>query len=210
MCISWVSFAGVLIATYIADRADSMTNQQTHENLAPQLPGEPQFDDALTILKARPVVPLKQFEEKVQRKQKWILCGTFLLTMLLGTVSGLISAYFKLREVSEAPVIQLGLPTLKMPEESFSSTVSHELDTKDGFGNFLLGLTPVEERPPKLLTPKRAVVTLKRDTTNLKPSLPLAAVSEKEELRRIREALLTEDSKKQRVRSAGRREQRRS
>jgi len=187
-----------------------MTKEQTHENLASQLPGEPHFDDAVTILKARPVVPLKLFEEKSQRKRKWFLCGTFVLAMLLGGVSGLISAYFKLREVSEAPVIQLGLPTLEMPEESFSSTVSQELDTKDAFGNVLVGLTPVEERPLKLLTPKRAVIALKRETTNIKPSLPLAAVSEEEELRRIRESLLTEDSKKQRVRSAGRREQRRS
>jgi hypothetical protein len=189
-----------------------MTNEETHEHLAPrhQLPGEPHFDDALSISQARPVVPLKQLEEKVQRKRKWILCGTFLLTMLLGTVSGLISAYFKLREVSQASVTQSGLPTVKMSEESFSSTVSHELDTKDGFGNVLVGLTPVEERPLKLLTPKRAVIALKRETINIKPSLPVAAVSEEEELRRIRESLLTEDSKKQRVRSVGRREQRRS
>ena len=98
--------------------------KRTHENLAPlrQLPGEPHFDDALTILKARQVVPLKQFDEMLQRK--WFLVGMFVLTMFLGAMSGLISAYFKLQEVSETPVFQLSASTVTVPEDALSSTAS--------------------------------------------------------------------------------------
>jgi hypothetical protein len=191
--------------------ADSMTIEQTPENLSPlrQPPDEPHFDDELTILKARPVVPLKQFDERPQRKRKWFLFGMFALAMFLGAASGLISAYFKLREVSEEPVIQLGVATLRAPEEPLPSTVSEERHTNNGFGNLLPGLPSLEEKQLKPFTPKRPVIRPRRVSINTKNSVPLRSLSEEEELRRIREALLADDSKRRRVRPTERREQRR-
>ncbi|HUS11243.1 MAG TPA: hypothetical protein VMZ30_12325 [Pyrinomonadaceae bacterium] len=188
-----------------------MTKEQTLGNLSPlhQPPDEPHFDDELTILKARPVVPLKQFDERLQRKRKWFLFGMFVLAMFLGAASGLISAYFKLREVSEEPVIQLGVATLRAPEEPPPSTVSEEPDTNNGFGNLLPGLPSLEEKQLKLFTPKRPVIRPRRVSINTKHSVPLPSLSDEEELQRIREALLSDDSKRRRVRPTERREQRR-
>ena len=189
--------------------ADSMTKEQTHEHLSPlhRQADEPHFDDELTILKARPVVPLKQFDERLQRKPKWFLFGMFALAMFLGAASGLITAYFKLRQVSEEQVIQLGGPTLKSPEESVPSTISDVLNTNNGFGNHLPG--SLEEQQLKLFTPKRQVIRPRRVSINTKHSVPLPSLSEDEELRRIREALLTDDLERRRVRPTERREQRR-
>lgn len=191
--------------------ADSMTKEQTPENLSPlhQPPDEPHFDDELNILKARPVVPLKQFDERLQRKRKWFLFGMFALSMFLGAASGLISAYFKLREVSEEPVIQLGVATLRAPEESLPSTVSEEPDTDNGFGNVLPDLPSLQEQQLKRFTPKRPVIRPRRVSINTKHSNPLPSLSEEEELRRISDALLADDSKRRRVRPTERREQRR-
>ena len=188
-----------------------MTKGQTLENLAPlyQPPDEPDFDDELTVLQARAVVPLKQFDERPQRKRKWFLFLMVALAMSLGAASGLISAYFKLREVSEEPVIQLGVPTVRAPQEPLPSTVSEELDTKNGFGNPLPHLSSVEEQQLKLFTPKHPVIRPRRVSINTKHSVPLPSLSEDEELRRIREALLTDDLERRRVRPTERREQRR-
>ena len=186
--------------------ADSMTKEQTHEHLSPlhRQADEPHFDDELTILKARPVVPLKQFDERLQRKRKWFLFGMFALAMFLGAASGFISGYFKLREVPEEAVIQLGVPTLRAPEEPVPSTLSEVPDTNNGFGNHSL-----EEQQLKVFTPKRQVIRPRRVSINTKHSVPLPLLSEDEELRRIREALLTDDLERRRVRPTERREQRR-
>lgn len=188
-----------------------MTNEQTRENISPlhYSADEPHFDDELTILKARPVVPLQQFDSRLQRKGKWFLFGMFALAMFLGAASGLISASFKLREVSEEPVIQLGVSTLTAPEEPVSSTVAEEPDTNNGSGNLLAGFPSLEEPQLKLITPKRSVVRPRRVSINTKHSVPLRSLSEEEELKRIREALLADDLKRGRVRPTERREQRR-
>ena len=181
-----------------------VTKEQTHENKT-YSPNEPHFDDELTILKARPVVPLKKFDDR----RRWFLFGMFALAMFLGASSGLISGYLKLREVSEEPVIQLGVPTVSAPEEPLPSTVSEELDTKNGFGNPLPDLSSLEEQQLKLFTPKRPVIRPRRVSINTRNSVPLPSLSEDEELRRIREALLTDDLERRRVRPTERREQRR-
>jgi hypothetical protein len=184
--------------------------EQIHENFVPpsQLPDEPHFEDELTILKARPVVPLKQFDEKVQRKRRRLLVGAFVLTMFLGTVSGLISGHFKLRAISDAPVIQLGIQTLNVPEESPSSTVVQEPKSRVGFAAVLPSRALVEEPQLKVVTRKRPIMMPTRDTINTNHSVPLPSLNGEEELRRIREALLTQDSKKLRVRQEKRRERR--
>jgi hypothetical protein len=166
--------------------ADSMTKEQTLENFAPlhQPPDEPHFDDELSILKARPVVPLKQFDERLQRRRRWFLFGMFALAMFLGAASGLISAHFKLREVSAEPVTQLAVPTLRASEEALPSTVSEEPDTKNSFGNPLPGLPPLEEQQFKLFTPKRPVIRPRRVIIDTKHSFPLPPLSEEEEFAR--------------------------
>ena len=133
----------------------------------------------------------------------------FALAMFLGAASGLASAYVKLREVSEEPVIQLDVPTLRAPEEPLPSTVSEEPDTDKGSGNLFAEFPSLEEQQLKLFTPKRPVIRTRRPSINKKPSVPLRSLSEKEELQRIREALLTDDLKRRRGWPTERREQRR-
>ena len=188
---------------------DLMNKEQKLENLSPlhQPPDEPYFDDEITILKARPVVPLKQFDDRLQRKRKWFLFGMCALAMFLGAASGLGSAYFKLREVSEEPVIQLAVPALSVSEEPLP--VSQGSDTNNGLANLLPSLPFPEERHLKLFTPKRPI-RARRVSIKTKPLVPLpSSMSEEEELLRIRAALLTDDLKRGRVRPTERRELRR-
>ena len=191
--------------------ADLMTKEQRLANLSPQHEpaNEPNFDDELTILQARPVVPLKQFDERLQRKRRWFLFGMLALAMLLGAASGLISAYFKLHEVSEEQVLQSGVPTLSVAEEAVPSTISEESNTANGAGNLLTGFASLEEQQRKLFTPKRPAMRPRRAAINTNHAVSLPSLSEEEELHRIREALLTEDLKRRRVRPAERGEQRR-
>lgn len=190
---------------------DLMTKEQKLENLSPlhQPTDEPYFDDELTILKARPVVPLKQFDDRLQRKRKWFLFGMCVLAMFLGAASGLVSAYFNLREVSEEPVIQLGVPLSRVPEEPLPSKVSQGPDTNNGLANLLPGLPFPEEQHFKLFTPKRPIIRARRVSMKTKHLVPLPSMSEEEELIRIREALLTDDLKRGRVRPTERRQLRR-
>lgn len=192
-----------------------MTKEPKLENLAPlhQRPDEPNFDDELTILRARPVVRLEHIGQMPKHKSNWFLLGSFALAMVLGAASGLISAYFKLREVSEARVIQFGVST----SDSLSSTVYdeplpptgfEEPLTKTSLASLLSRRFPLKVQQPRLVTPKRVVTGPRPITRNTKHPLPLQ-LSEDEELRRIRQALLIDDSQKRRVRRTERREQRR-
>ena len=81
---------------------------------------QPHFDDELTVLAARPVVPLKQIDARVKHRRRWFLGGAFAVAMFLGAASALISAYFKFRNAPEpeiAPEIQ-SLSVLSLPEET--------------------------------------------------------------------------------------------
>jgi hypothetical protein len=194
-----------------------MTKEPKLENLAPlhQLPDEPNFDDELTILRARPVVPLEHIRQMPKHKSNWFLLGSFALAMVLGAASGLISAYFKLREVSEARVIQFGVSTSDslssmVADKPLPPTVFAEPLTKTSLASLLSRRFSYKVQQPRLVTLKRVVSGPRRVTRNTKHSFPLPQLSEDEELRRIRQTLLIDDLQKRRVRRTERREQRRT
>src|SRR5215217_2128194 len=59
---------------------------------------QPHFDDEMTVLTARPVVPLEKIA-KVNHRRHWLLVGAFVLAMLLGAGSALLASYLRLRSV---------------------------------------------------------------------------------------------------------------
>lgn len=148
---------------------------------------QPQFDDERTVLSAQPVVPLEQIEAKVKHRRRWFLGGAFAVAMLLGAASALVSAYFKLRNNPD-PEIQ----TL-----SVSSSVAEPTPE--------VMLPPVVESTP---TPRP------RDTNKTNPVVrPVVEseprLSEEEELKRIRDAVLVDEWQERRQRRAERRAERR-
>jgi len=74
---------------------------------------QPHFDDEVSVLTARQVVPLT----KVRTRKGWFLGGAFAVAMLLGAASAIVSAYFKLRAMPD-PEIQptAVLSVLPVPE----------------------------------------------------------------------------------------------
>jgi hypothetical protein len=150
---------------------------------------QPHFDDERTVLRARQVVPLQEIEGKVRSRRRWFLGGAFAVAMLLGAASAVISAYFKMRAVPDPEI-----------EPAAVSTVSEEAVLP------VIEIAPTRVQPPKT-KPRNTDDTAKltRPRIVIQPSL-----SEKEDLRRIRDAVLTDEWQERRERRVARREQRRS
>jgi len=108
--------------------------------------------------------------------------------MLLGAASAVISAYFKMRTLPDAEI-----------EPAAVSTVAEEAV----FPVVEIAPPRVEPKPKPRNTDDMAKIT--RPRTVIQPSL-----SEKEDLRRIRDAVLTDEWQERRERRVARREQRRS
>jgi len=180
--------------------------EQAHKNsFAPSQPTSvPYFDDERTILTARPVVPLDQIDKKLKRKSRWFVAGAFAVAMLLGVASGLISAYFKLREVRESLVAQVDDPAQAASEDQVASTVPEVALSEESNASLLLTSPLLEEQPAKLVTPKRVVRPrpVKRSTN---PSVTSQPLSEDEELSRIRQAVLIDEFQRRRIRGTERR-----
>ena len=147
--------------------------------------GEPLFDDEQTILTARPVVPLEQIDKKVKLKSRWVIAVAFVVSMLLGGVSGLVSGYLKLKEVSELRVAEG--ETQAVVEEPPASTLPGE----PGEESNASPVPVLEEQAPKPVISKRVIRprAVTRLTNDLIVSQPL---NEDEELGRIRQAVLLE------------------
>lgn len=145
---------------------------------------QPHFDDELTTLTARPVIPLEEIDAKVKHRRRWFLGGAFVLAMLLGAVSALVSAYFNFRNVPEPEIQSLSVaePIIEDPSPA------------------------VEVVPPE--RPKaQARIRVNRarsESVNLPVSDP--RLSEEEELRRIRDDVLTDRWEERRARRVERRE----
>ena len=151
---------------------------------------QPHFDDEITTLTARPVIPLEEIDARTKHRRRWFLGGAFAIAMLLGAASALLSAYLKLRNVPDPeiqslsvsePVVESALPTVEI----------------------------VPERPQP--RPKN------RDKTDQTARVPEPAIeareprlSEEEELRRIRDAVLVEQWQERRARRVANRERRRA
>jgi hypothetical protein len=147
---------------------------------------QPHFDDELTTLTARPVIPLEKIDAKVKHRRRWFLGGAFAVAMLLGAASALVSAYFKLRNVPD-PEIQ-------------SVSVSEPV-----VENVLPTVEIVPERPTPQPRNRDETERTERITQPVEPR-----VSEDEELRRIRDAVLVDRWEERRARRVERRERRRA
>ena len=175
--------------------------EQSFENSLTQShsTGEPLFDDEQTILTARPVVPLEQIDKKLKLKSRCFVAAAFVVAMLLGGATGLVSAYFKLREVTEPRVAQG--ETQAAFEEPLASRVPLALGDESN-----ASLLPVpEEQAAKRVISKRVVRPrpVTRQTNDLVVSQPL---SENEELWKIRQAVLIDEWQEQGRRRTERRE----
>jgi hypothetical protein len=151
--------------------------------------GQPHFDDELTVLSARPVVPLEKIEAKVKNRRRWFLGSAFAVAMLLGAASALVSAYWKLRNNPDPQIETLSLsssvpeptPEIELPEIEFPV------------------VAPVVESAP---APRRR--DRDRATRPVEPEL-----NEEDELKRIRDAVLVDEWQERRQRRAERRAERR-
>ena len=187
-----------------------MTEQACENSLAPSQPvGEPHFDDERTILTARPVVPLAQFDKKLKLRSRCFVAGAFALAMLLGGASGLLSAYFKLREVPEPGVAQVDVPTQAVHEEPLASTGPKVALTEESIASFLPTFPVLEDQRSRPVIPKR-VVRPRPVTQSTNYSVTSQPLSEDEELSRIRQAVLIEELQGRRIKVLERREGRKS
>ena len=148
---------------------------------------QPHFDDEITVLTARQVVPLERIDTNVRAKRRWFLGGAFAVAMLLGAASALISAYFKLRNVPD-PEIQ-SLSVLSVAEPSSPLPASEVI--------------PERPKPKVRNTDKKD-----RQVTEPVPTIDVR-LSEGEALKRIRDAVLVDEWQERRARRVERREERR-
>lgn len=174
-------------------------------------PLEPHFDDERTVLTARPVVPLVQINARVRHRRQWFLGGAFAIAMMLGAASALLASYFKLRNVPS--------PAAQVAEE-----VTGEVDTAPAPVAVAEGApaaTPEpeakdvanveEESAPESVAKKEVkhrtvVVRANRQPAESRDT----GLSENEDLRRIRQAVLIDEWEERRARRVERRERRRA
>ena len=146
---------------------------------------QPHFEDERTLLTARPVIPLEKIDTKVKHRRLWFLSGAFAAAMLLGAASALVSAYFKIRNAPDPEIQSLSVSESVLP---------------------LPAVEIVPERPRPRPRRENIDQTPQVDTSHMdtRPRL-----SEDEELRRIRDAVLVDEWQERRQRRVERREERR-
>ena len=162
---------------------------------------QPHFDDELTTLTARPVVPLEEIEAKIKHRRRWFLGGAFAIAMLLGAASALVSAYFKLRNIPDPQMQTTAASTVAEPEpaatqEPVEASILPVVEQVDEQPSPSPTATPVPKRPARVIT----------EHTNhpvIEPRL-----SEEDDLRRIRDSVLVDEWQERRARRVERRERR--
>ena len=144
---------------------------------------QPHFDDERTLSRARPVVPLDAIDDRLKHRRRWFLGGAFAVAMFLGAASALVSAYFKMRDAPD-PEIQ-SVSVLSSPEEPPPAPV----------------VEVISQRPKA--KPKVADRPAIESAAVIEPDL-----SEKDALRQIRNAILTDQWEERRARRVERRDRR--
>jgi hypothetical protein len=150
---------------------------------------QPHFDDEVTALTARPVVPLNRIDANLKKKRRWFLGGAFAVAMFLGAASALVSAYFKIRNVPEPEIQSLSV----LPEDPPP----------------LPNVQVVAERPKP--TPRDTDQKERNDRASshvIEPRVNKERGDDEDELRRIRDAVLIDQWEERRARRAERRERR--
>lgn len=171
---------------------------------------EPNFEDQLTLLTARPVVPLAKIDAKERSLRHWVLGGAFALAMMLGAASALLASYLKLRNVPN--------PTLEASATTEVSDIDTPVVPVAVAGEPVqsdLSVTPETDalvEAPIPDAPKRAPVVrrqapVSRNTELIRPRT-VREIDDNDELQRIREAVLIDAWEERRARRAARRERR--
>ena len=149
---------------------------------------KPHFDDERTVLTARPVIPFERIDTKVKHRRRWFLGGAFAAAMLLGAASALLSAYLKIRNAPDPEIQSLSVFSVPLPalEDALPAPESSP------------------QRPRATPRGKHIDQTNHADLRDTRPRL-----SEDQELRRIRDAVLIDEWQERRQRRVERREERR-
>lgn len=176
----------------------------------------PHFDDQRVVQRAQRVVPLDEIRTKVRLRRFWILGGAFVVALMLGAASALVTVRIQ-RAGTTAPS-QIELTTNTQPEANTSEpeTVTTEPQMEQA--------SLVEEEDTAAETEiKPPVISVKKETPPVQRSRdverelePLErgrrgrAPSEEEQLEQIRESVLYDRWQERRARRAERRERRRN
>ena len=172
---------------------------ETAQNSASPL--APDFDDELTVLTARPVVPLEKINAKVRHRRQWFLGGAFALAMLLGAGTALVASYLRLRTASNISN-QIATPEISAPlavSEAVASETQAAEPTEDP------SAVSAEQPKPEPAMKHRTVVRRPVESTQQR-NLP--KVSEDEQLQQIRRAVMVDQWEERRARRVTRRERR--
>jgi len=181
---------------------------------SPHQSAEPRFDDERTLLTARPVVPLEKINSKARHRKQWFLGGAFAIAMMLGAASALLASYLKMRNVQTTPVEVS--QEVDVPAASLAAAENPAPDTETALVEVQAAEateepTPAESTPKKQTPPRRTTAAAHiRDDDYVAPSNDDRQVSEKDELNRIRDAVLYDEWQERRARRATRRERRRA
>jgi hypothetical protein len=163
--------------------------------------GPPHFDDELTVLTARPVVPLEEIDGK-RRRRYWFLAGAFVLAMILGAGSALLASYLKFRNAPQ-PASATSVVETEAAPVAAAEPVESDLPVVDNAEEESL-----DPEPPKIepAVKRRVIVTRRPDPEpDDRPKM-----SEADELRSIRDAELFDQWEERRARRVLRRERRRA
>ena len=163
----------------------------------------PHFDDELTVLTAQPVVPLQTIDAKQRHRRYWFLAGAFTIAMTLGAGSALLASYLKLRNVPNAAAQAPAAETGQQQPVAEVEPVASDLPVADS----------VEEESPDPEPPKPQTAVKRRTIVARKPypepdERPM--MSEGDDLRSIRDAVLVDQWEERRARRVLRRERRRA
>jgi hypothetical protein len=168
-------------------------------------PAQPHFDDELTVLSARPVVPLKKINARLRHRRRWLLSGAFVLAMMLGAGSALLASYLRLRN-TPAPAPEISQEESTPEPLAVAESVPSESPVEESLAE-PSPVTSDEHEQKKAAPAKRR--TIARSTPDLDLPRNDSNVNEEQDLNRIREAVLYDQWQERRARRVARRERRR-
>ena len=160
----------------------------------------PRFCDRRVVMRAQPVVPLKEIRTKIRLRRLWFLSGAFAIAMMLGAASALFAIRVKRIAASTNEIPQIQESETAITAETQALPVQLEP---------IGGLTeaPVHQpTKPVATAPKRQASLAQRP--RIVGTDRAVQPSEAEELEQIREAVLYEQWQERRARRAARRERR--
>ena len=167
---------------------------------------QPNFEDEITLLTARRVVPLQKIDAKERHRRHWLLGGAFALAMMLGAASALLASYLKLRNAPPVQTEITEIETPAVPVAIIAEPVATELPPTE-----VTAETGLSEELVTAVTPKRTPVRRRavenRDTNLVRPRT-VQDGNDADELERIRQAVLIDAWEERRARRAARRERR--